>query len=642
MSNLKNRKESQLQNFGTEDLVAPTIKIALNDEGLLPVHELEKPVSVTFPLGSNAVLGTAYQLLWNGGGTGPVKFVQAGDNPGDLMNLEIPVSVLSAGRHRVAYQLTNPENGVKVDSPSAPVHVDRRPPGSPQLGPIIFPPAVQDGLTSSELESMNNVLVGQIAGYTGMQEHDLVQSYWNSVAGPTVVVDKDDMGLKRVNVGFSRRFLEAIGDIEAPVHYTVTDLAGNVSIVSDPVFVKLQLSVLPVLPVPSVKEANGNTLDPANATRGATVLMGASAELKLNDRVLVQWEGPKGSDAKEKVIAQADVGKELALLFAAALVTVNEGEAVSISYVVSRSNGAEQQSDPLLLQIQRGLQQLPAPSMDTVGADGLLIPGKIPESGATVRVAYQDMQAADSVIVSWKGVTAHDTPPQLVGSAAQLKFILPKPLITATAGKPATVTYTATRASNAVLSNPLQLTVSPSLEFDASPVTLAGKIYLLPHYSGLLPAFPDGTTVQRVASGGQAPYVYSSSDPLVAVVDETGLTSVRGRGEAVISVTDALGITASYPVTVTGVIHCIGLGNSTSNPIFIAAANAGARIPSIEELREIFQAYGGRWPMGNNTYWSSTVTSQSLLGTWYWVKNLVLGQEVQTKHSQYSNGVGLR
>ncbi|HEX8540483.1 MAG TPA: hypothetical protein VF671_02135 [Pseudomonas sp.] len=642
MNNLKNRTNSQLHNFETGELVAPTINITLNDEGLLPVHELEKPVAVTFPLGPNAFQGTAYQLLWNGSGTGPVKFVQAGDNPGDIMNLEIPVSALSAGRHRVAYQLTNPENGVKVNSPSAPVHVDRRPPGSPQLGPIIFPPTVQDGLTSSELESMNNVLVGQIAGYTGMREFDLVQTYWNSVAGPTVVVDKDDMGLKRVNVGFSRRYLEAIGDIEAPVHYTVTDLAGNVSIVSDPVIVKLQLSVLPVLPVPSVKEANGNTLDPANATRGATVLIGASAELKLNDRVLVQWEGPKGSDTKEKVIAGTDVGKELALVFAAALVTVNDGETVSISYVVSRSNGAEQQSDPFLLQILGGLRQLPPPSMDTVGADGIVTPGNIPESGATVRVAYQDMQPTDSVIASWKGVSAHDTPPQVVGSAAQLQFNLPKALITAAAGHPATVSYAATRASSTVVSSPLQLTVSPLLEFDASPVTLPGKIYLLPSAPDLLPAFPDGTTLQRVASGGQAPYVYSSSDPLVAVVDETGLTSVRGRGEAIISVTDALGITASYTVTVTGVIHCVGLGNGTSNPIFIAAANAGARIPSIEELREIFNAYGSRWPMGNNTYWSSSITSQSLLGTWYWVKNLVLGQEVQTKHSQYSNGVGLR
>lgn len=627
---------SQLQ---FQELDAPGVPVMLGD-GIIPIEYLDTPITVTLKVWAAARPGFTYQLLWNEQLIGPEKSVLPGELPGSPLELEIPQRLLIEGVHQVAYQTKNPESLVTNQSQVTLIKIDRTQPGAPQLAPIIFPPAIQDGLTSSELESMNDVLVGQIAGYTGMQEHDLVQTYWGNVAGPTVLVDKDDMGLKRVNVGFSRRFLKAIGDIAAPVHYTVKDLAGNVSMDSDPIIVKLQLSVLPVLPVPDVKEANGNILDPANATRGATVLIAPSAELKLNDLVLVQWEGPKGSDTKEKIIAETDVGKELALVFSAALVTVNDGGTVSISYVVSRSNGAEQQSNPFLLQIQSGLRQLPAPLMDNVGPDGIVVPGKIPESGATVRVAYQDMQATDSVVVSWKGVSAHDTAPQLAGSAAQLQFNLPKSVIIANVGNPATLTYTVTRAAASLISAPLQLTVNTPLVFDTSPVTLHGRAYLMPHFTGILPVFPADATVQRVASGGQPPYVYSSNT-LAAKVDDTGLVTPRGNGPAVITVTDVAGDTSSYTVTWTNIVNCFGLNSGSQSQMAAAAVAKGGRLPTIDELHQIHGEYGNRWPMGNGTYWSSTVAADPLGIRWYYVKNLVTGENFKLLHHNASLAIAL-
>ena len=622
----------------SQELEAPAVPVML-DDGIIPIEYLNDPLTLTFKVWTAARPGFTYQLLWNEQLIGPEKPVLPGELPGSPLELEIPERLLVEGVHQVAYQTKNPESLVTNQSQITLIRIDRTQPGAPQLAPIIFPPAIQDGLTSSELESMNDVLVGQIAGYTGMQEHDLVQAYWGNVAGPTVLVDKDDMGLRRVNVKFTKRFLTAIGDIEAPVHYTVKDLAGNISMDSDPIIVKLQLSVLPVLPVPSVKEADGNTLDPANAARGATVLIAPSAELKLNDRVLVQWEGPKGSDTKEKIIVETDVGKDLALVFAAALVTVNDGETVSISYVVSRSNGVEQQSNPFLLQIQSGLRQLPAPSMDTVGPDGIVVPGKIPESGATVRVAYRDMQATDSVFVSWKGVSAHDTAPQLVGGAAQLQFNVPKSFITANVGNPATVTYTVTRATASLVSAPLQLTVKTPLVFDTSPITLTGRAYLMPHFTGILPVFPAGATVQRVASGGQPPYVYSATEP--ARVDETGLVTPRGNGPATITVTDAAGETSSYTVTWSNVVNCFGLNSGSLSQMEAAAGAKGGRLPTFEELGEIHNAYGNRWPMGNSFYWSSTVALVAVGIKWYLVKNLVTGEPLQMLHHKTCFAIAL-
>ncbi|AKT29897.1 hypothetical protein RYA05_23405 [Pseudomonas syringae pv. actinidiae] len=625
-----------------ENLIAPSVAIKINNEGLLPVSALTGPIEVTFAAWLNVMEGISYQLLWDDKLTGEVKLIEKGTEPGTILNANIPVDVLTEGKHTIAYRLTNIENGTTSDSPSSPVEVDITQPGAPTLAPIILPRETLNGLTSEELENMGDVLTGTIASYNGMQEGDVVRTYWNDVPGPMAVVTKDDMGLKRVMVDFVRSFLELIGDIEAPVYYTVTDLAGNQSMASETLDVKLQLTVTTPLPTPTIKEATGSTLDPINASAGATVVIDATANLKTGDQVIVQWQGPKGSDTKEKTLTSAEAGQALEVLFAAVLVTANAGQTVSVSYVVNRVNGLVQVSDILALQVVSGLAELPAPRMDTVGADGVVTPSLIPGYGATVRVTYPGMGAQDSVVVNWRGASSHDTAAQVAGSG-ELQFNVPKALISATAGRSATVTYTVTRAGELAVSTALQLSVKQELVLDTSPVTLAGKIYLLPGSPDLLPNFPAETTVQRHASGGHAPYRYASSNPLVVSVDGNGLASVRGKGTATITATDALGATKSYPVTVTGVIHCIGLGSGSFSQISKASANNGARIPTIHELVEIYTLYGNRWPMGNGNYWSSTVSSAGIGGwNWYYVKNMVSGGNFKLKSHNASLGVGIK
>lgn len=363
----------------------------------------------------------------------------------------------------------------------------------------------------------------------------------------------------------------------------------------------------------------------------------------MGDRVVVHWNGPRGSDSKEKVITAPDAGKELELLFSAVLVEANSGQTVSIDYRLIRANGSEQASAALSLKIQPGLAQLPAPQMDSVGPDGILIPSNIPESGATVRVRYEGMSAGDSVQVNWQGASAYQTPGQLVGADLELLFNVPKVFINQSIGGSASVTYTVTRAGTGRISTPLFLQVSQGLTLDPSPVTLSGKIYLIPGSPDLLPAFPAGTTVRRTATGGQAPYSYRSSNPLVAQVDAEGLASVRGNGEATISVSDATGETRSYQVAVTGVIHCAGLGSGSFSHIRAAAASQGLRIPSADQLNQIFNTYGSRWPMGNAIYWSSTALAQNLAGMkWYSTKNLVTGANFKVFEHKTALGVGIR
>ncbi|MBT9266332.1 Ig-like domain repeat protein [Pseudomonas sp. MG-9] len=186
----------------------------------------------------------------------------------------------------------------------------------------------------------------------------------------------------------------------------------------------------------------------------------------------------------------------------------------------------------------------------------------------------------------------------------------------------------------------------PPLYFNTSPVTLSGKIYLVPASPHVLPAFGPGTSVQHVASGGQPGYTYSSSNAGVAVVDGAGLVTVRGRGTAAITVRDTANQMASYSVTVTGVIHCVylGTGTNTWTGVNQLASAAGARIPSLAELRELHAAYGGRWPMGSHHFWSTDNSNAYWPFSAKYALTITSGalSSTRTTGGSHANGVGLR
>lgn len=184
------------------------------------------------------------------------------------------------------------------------------------------------------------------------------------------------------------------------------------------------------------------------------------------------------------------------------------------------------------------------------------------------------------------------------------------------------------------------------LVFSEAPVSLTGRTYLIPGNPHVLPAFNSGNSITRVASGGTPGYFYSSSNTAVAVVTQTGFVSVRGNGWATISVRDnsVPPQTRSYTVSVAGVVQCYGLGQGTYTDIINAASRQGVRLANIYELRDLSNAYGSQWPMGNALYWSSTFSHSFLLFSYYYGRNINNGGEATIKQwvgSQYL-GVGLR
>jgi hypothetical protein len=186
------------------------------------------------------------------------------------------------------------------------------------------------------------------------------------------------------------------------------------------------------------------------------------------------------------------------------------------------------------------------------------------------------------------------------------------------------------------------LPVIPPLNFNTNPVTLSGRIYIIPG-SSVLPAFGPGTSVQHQASGGQPHYTYSTSNGNVAAVDsQSGLVTARSNGSATISVRDQAGQGKSYSVSVTGVTQCYGLSANWLSRVGDEAKSRGLRLPSMGELRAISSAFGNRWPLGNSFYWSN----ESILywpnpNPFYHCRNLVTGEEKAIMNLNVVPGVGI-
>ncbi|WLG54541.1 hypothetical protein PSH77_17815 [Pseudomonas extremorientalis] len=184
------------------------------------------------------------------------------------------------------------------------------------------------------------------------------------------------------------------------------------------------------------------------------------------------------------------------------------------------------------------------------------------------------------------------------------------------------------------------------LNFDQSAVTLSARTYILPGTPNILPTFGAGNSITRRASGGTAPYYYSSSTS-VAVVDGGGLVTVRGNGSATITVRDSSvpAQTRSYTVYVSNVVQVYGMGRNTFRNISTAVANAGLRMPSLDELRAINHAYGARWPMGYAWYWSGTFSHSFLFTNYYYFLDIPsggTGTEADKLLGGHLNGIGLR
>ncbi|MFJ3486310.1 hypothetical protein ACIPL1_23345 [Pseudomonas sp. NPDC090202] len=220
----------------TRGLAAPIIPQADATDGLLTLEALQLPVTLNFPLWDDSMPTDYNQLLVNGLPTGDIKKV-ADDQPGDIVSLEIPpVLLMSDSVYAIGYR-ASVLDGLSADSPSIPMIVDRSAPGGRLIAPLIFDNDLQM-LKSDALKANGNSLTARLPGYFDAKWGDVVRTYWGEQAGPEYTLTTEDPGSDHIEFTFGSQFIDLLADGEASVTYTITDRAGNLSMVSQPVVLR--------------------------------------------------------------------------------------------------------------------------------------------------------------------------------------------------------------------------------------------------------------------------------------------------------------------------------------------------------------------------------------------------------------------
>jgi hypothetical protein len=274
-------------------LAAPVMPLADPIDGLLTLEDLEQPIIATLVVWDEALPGDTYQLLWNDVLVGSIETIGDDEGPGTPLTLDIPASLLlNDGTYQVAYMARNVSGGAEIKSLSNPIIVDRTPPGGSLLAGMIFPSVVSDGvLTSAELTELGDVLTAEVPGYAGMAWGDRIQTFWGTKAGPEHTVVEAEVTLDRVMIDFTRAFLEEVGDVTEPVHFIVTDRAGNVSIKSLTKTFRLFLQPIPEdFPAPLCAQADDGLIDDADARAVVAVdIPQYSNDVRVGDKITLYW-----------------------------------------------------------------------------------------------------------------------------------------------------------------------------------------------------------------------------------------------------------------------------------------------------------------------------------------------------------------
>ncbi|WP_397448967.1 hypothetical protein [Pseudomonas sp. NA-150] len=505
--------------------------------------------------------GNDVTLVWMGKTAGGANVIHEelknlnSDDVGRTLEFLIPddkVRPLAGGSLELYYTVTT-YNRAFFKSPSLMVPV------SADGGLVLPAPRVDKTSPDGVLDPADLVLEAtlRIRPYAGMAQLDKVMLHWDGSAANGDY--RAQTTLNNGNIGREVIFRVPKAYVDANLHGRVEAWyevqRGSVISQSERLSLRIGSTIIAPLPEPVVKEARPDgTLNPIDTISGASVMIAASANFKEGDVVLVSWQGPRSSDARERTITSGQANKPLLLIFPGHLVTTNLGYKVHISYIVTRASGPDQASSALELLVTSGLSKLEKPGVMGV-IDNVLVPETVPDAGVAVTVPrYTGMAGGDSIIVKWSGGQAHDTTPQVVIDPVELPFNVPRSVALGSAGSATTVTYSVTRGGLVVESLPTQFTVqslAPPLEFGVDhALSVPGYVVA----EGRPPKTPPAAAIySREATGGLPPYRYTSSNTASAVVNaDNGTVTMAGNGSTVIGVTDARGAMASYHLVTSG------------------------------------------------------------------------------------------
>ncbi len=485
------------------------------------------------------------------------------------------------------------------------------------------------------------------------------------------------IGTTAVGTEISHEQTLPIMDIGKDIDFTISDdkvsvLAGGSVVVRyevkteapDP-FVS-QARLLPVsarpldLDPPKVLEAHDSVLFPLQALEGATIRV--SYAMQTRDSIQAYWRGTPGNGTPTIEAKPGNASGSVDFSVPATAVSANIGKRVEVGYIVTRQ-GIPAPSKILTLDVLPIAHEDLRPPFVREAPDNRLLDLNTFAGDAHVEVGkWPHIQVGQRIWLRIEGTLINGRPFTLtlwnaeeVSSISDvIEGLLPRghlDQLRDLSGLTFTfkVAFDGSSDESSALTFPrLSLTLrarkrAPELIFDTRPVTLPGKIYLIPCHPQVLPAFGPGTTLQRIAGGGVPGYHYSSDNPRIAVVDSSGRVSVRGNGKTTIRVSDSVGQRKSYEVTVSGVVQCYNLGEGSSDETRHKARQKSLDVPSLDELISIRTAYGKRWPLQSPLKpktWSST--TKTPLGLVHAVLDMTLNViEPEGPYIKIAIGLGL-
>lgn len=206
------------------------------------------------------------------------------------MTLVIPADLLEKeGAYDIGYVAKDEVGGQISPSLQSPLIIDRTPPGGDLLAPLLFE-THQQPLTEEALALAGDVLTARLPSYFDAKWGDVVRTYWGEQLGPERTLKADELGGSNIAFSFTRDFLAQLNDGEVLVTYTVTDRAGNLSRVSEPALLRLQLRNLPqALLAPVVPSATNGLLDHNDARHGVRVDIPRYDNVQPGDEVVLHW-----------------------------------------------------------------------------------------------------------------------------------------------------------------------------------------------------------------------------------------------------------------------------------------------------------------------------------------------------------------
>lgn len=169
----------------------------------------------------------------------------------------------------------------------------------------------------------------------------------------------------------------------------------------------------------------------------------------------------------------------------------------------------------------------------------------------------------------------------------------------------------------------LLLTISGGFEDDAT-LDLSAHNYVVAEAKA--PAkIPDFAQVTRTGDWGTGPYTYTSSDESIATVNSRGTVTALANGKTTITGEDSLGTTASYTLTVQGivVVHFV-TANATWAVMQSTCAQLGLEPVSLTNIKALWSRYADSLPVTTYLGWLNYPfwTNDSAGAGTYWTYDL--------------------